>query len=260
MSQARKSIAVLKARELLKELEIREPDEIDIELIAAYKNAPVRYEPLKGMDGRIVREGDSAIITVNSAIDYEGQKRFIIAHELGHFFLHPHTRQLESVGQEQTTNWSDKQEIEEYEANIFAAELLMPTNLFVQRIKSEVPSFDLIKALQSDFKTTLTATAVQYVLNTKEECALVSCASRQRMWFVTSLGFSFFLNEDNYIHGLSCAAQVNAQKLSDRSSKIEADYWLRGFRGQHKAYITEDARFFPALNRSLSLLWIHDAI
>ena len=125
MNQARKAIAALKARELLRELNILEPDEIDVELIASYKNAPVRYEPLEGMDGRIVREGNSAIITVNSGISYDGQKRFVIAHELGHFFLHPKTRQVESVNQEQTTNWSDRQEIEEYEANIFAAELLI---------------------------------------------------------------------------------------------------------------------------------------
>ena len=47
MTQARKTIAALKARELLKELNILEPDEIKVDLIAAYKNAPVRYEPLK---------------------------------------------------------------------------------------------------------------------------------------------------------------------------------------------------------------------
>jgi len=260
MSQARKTIAALKARELLKELNILEPDEIDVELIAAYKNAPVRYEPLKGMDGRIVREGDTAIITVNSGISYEGQKRFVIAHELGHFFLHPKTRQVESVNKEQTTNWSDRQEIEEYEANIFAAELLMPSAMFSKMIKGKTPSFELVESLQKEFKTTLTATAVQYVLNTKEECAIVASSARQRLWFMLSPGFSFFIQSDPHIHGLSCAAEVGPDKRSARSSKVEADYWLDGFRGNHKSFITEEARYFPVLNRSLSLLWIHDAI
>jgi len=260
MNHARKSIAPAKARELLKELNILEPDEIEIELIAAFKNAPVRYELLKGMDGRIVREGNTAIITVNSAINYEGQKRFVIAHELGHFFLHPNTRQVESVNQEQTNNWSEKQETEEYEANIFAAELLMPSAMFSEKIKKETPSFDLIESLQKDFRTTLTATAVQYVLNTKEECAIVSSSKRQRLWYIFSPGFSFRMQTDPYIHGLSCAAEVGPSKRTSRSSKIEADYWLEGYRGQHKAYITEDARYFPLLNRCLSLLWIHDAI
>jgi len=260
MNHARKTIASAKARELLKELNILEPDEIEIELIAAFKNAPVRYESLEGMDGRIVREGNAAIITVNSAITYEGQKRFVIAHELGHFFLHPNTRQVESVNQEQTNNWSERQEIEEYEANIFAAELLMPSDMLCEKIKGKTPSFELIESLQKDFRTTLTATAVQYVLNTKEECAIVSSSSRQRLWYILSPGFSFRMQADSYIHGLSCAAEVGPNKRAARSSKIEADYWIEGYRGQHKAYITEDARYFPTLNRSLSLLWIHDAI
>src|ERR1700733_3225133 len=102
---AREALAPARARQLLKELNILQPHEIDIERIAAFKDAPVRYEPLDGMDGRIVREGNAAIITVNSSIKYEGQRRFVIAHELGHYFLHPHTRQIESVNQEQTNNW-----------------------------------------------------------------------------------------------------------------------------------------------------------
>jgi Zn-dependent peptidase ImmA (M78 family) len=260
MNHARKSIAPAKARELLKELNILEPDEIEIELIAAFKNAPVRYEPLNGMDGRIVREGNAAIITVNSAITYEGQKRFVIAHELGHFFLHPNTRQIESVNQEQTNNWSERQDTEEYEANIFAAELLMPSAMISKRIKGKIPSFELIDSLQKDFRTTLTATAVQYVLNTNEECAIVSSSKRQRLWFLTSKGFSFRMQDDSYIHGLTCAAKVGPNKKNERCEQIEAYYWLEGFKGLHKSYITEDARYFPALDRSLSLIWIHKII
>lgn len=260
MNHARKAIAATKARDLLKELNILEPDEIEIEHIAAFKDAPVRYEPLQGMDGRIVRKGNAAIITVNSAINYEEQKRFVIAHELGHYFLHPRTRQIESVSRDQANNWSEQQEVEEYEANIFAAELLMPSAMFCPRIKGKRPSFDLIESLQKDFKTTLTATAVQFVLNTKEECAIVSSSERHRLWYILSSGFSFQMLDDTYIHGCSCAAEVGPNKKSARSSQIEAGYWLEGYRGYHKALVTEDARYFPTLNRSLSLLWIHDAI
>jgi len=260
MSQLRKTIPALKARELLSELRILEPDEIDIERIALFKDAEVRYEPLQGMDGCIVREGAAAVITVNNRIDFEGQKRFVIAHELGHFFLHPKTRQVESVNREQTTNWSDREDIEEYEANLFAAEVLMPASMFAPRIKGKVPSFELIESLQKEFRTTLTATAVQFVLNTKEECAIVSCADRRRLWFILSPGFMFRMLEENFVHGLSCAAEVGPNKLKSRSSKVEAGYWLAGFRGNHKSCITEDARFFSRLGRSLSLLWIHDVI
>jgi hypothetical protein len=125
---------------------------------------------------------------------------------------------------------------------------------------SKVPSFDLIESLQKEFKTTLTATAVQFVLNSKEECAIVSSSERRRIWFVLSPGFSFQMLEDTYTHGCSCAAEVGPGKRASRSSQIEAAFWLEGYRGYHKALITEDARFFPQLNRSLSLLWIHEEI
>jgi hypothetical protein len=256
----RKAIAVAKADGLIKELHIRHPAEIDIERIAIFKGADVRYAALNGMDGCLVRHGDSAVITVRSSLSYEGQKRFVIGHELGHFFLHPSTRQIETVDKEQAGNWSERQETEEYEANLFAAELLLPKLLIGERISGEEPSFDLIKRLAAEFHTTLTATAVQFVLTTTEECVLVSSANRQRLWFIPSRGFSFTMLEDSYIHGHSCAAEVNDFKRSSRCAEIEAGYWLDGFQGDHKSFITEDALFFPTLRRALSLLWIHEAI
>jgi len=259
-STARKAIAVAKADDLLMEINVCEPDEIDIERIAIYKDAEVRYEPLDGMDGCLIRDDNAAIITVRRSINYEEQKRFVIAHELGHFFLHPKTRQIETVDADQADDWSEKQETEEYEANLFAAEILMPKSLFQSRAKDKEPSFELIESLSKEFRTTLTSTAVQFVRTTTEECVLVSSLGRERLWFIPSAGFSFRMSEDKYIHGHSCAAEVGRHKRSARSSEIEADFWLEGFRGDHKSYITEDARFFSSLGKTLSLLWIHDAI
>jgi len=259
-SSERKAIAVAKADDLLNELHIREPDEIDVERIAIFKGAEVRYAPLQGMDGCLVRKGHSAVITIRSSLKYEGKRRFVIAHELGHFFLHPRTRQIETVDKQQANNWSDKQETEEYEANLFAAELLMPRTLFAPRGVRREPSFQLIESLAKEFSTALTATAVQFVRTTQEECAVVSAGNRRRKWFIVSPGFEFQMLEDDYVHGHSCAAEVNASKLSARSPDIEAGFWLEGFHGDHKSLITEDARFFPSLGRSLSLLWIHEEI
>jgi hypothetical protein len=256
----RRAIAVAKADELIAELRVQEPGEIDIERIAIFKGADVRYAPLDGMDGCLVRSGDSAMITVRDSISYEGQKRFVVGPELGHFFLHPHTRQIETVDKEQIANWSEKQQKEEYEANIFSAELLMPKLMIRARTENQEPSFELIKAVAAEFRTTLTATAAQFVLTRNEECALIASANRKRLWFLLSPGFSFWLHEDERIHGHSCASEVNELNRSSRCSEIEADFWLRGFEGDHKSFITEDAVYFPALRRALSLLWIHDAI
>jgi len=259
-SSQRKAIAIAKADDLLAELQIREPAEIDIERIAMFKNAQIRYASLRGMDGCLVRKDDAAVITVRSSLRYEGQKRFVIGHELGHFFLHPDTRQIETVDQKQMNNWSERQETEEYEANLFAAELLMPKRFMQAQITGQEPSFELIKRLAEEFQTTLTATAAQFVLTTTEECVLVSSENRRRQWFIPSKGFTFSMLEDDYIHGHSCAAEVNEATRCSRASDIEASYWLDGFHGNHKSCITEDAIYFPTLRHTLSLLWIHDAI
>jgi hypothetical protein len=259
-SSQRKAIAVAKADDLIGELQIQEPAEIDIERIALYKNAHVRHAPLRGMDGCLVCKGDAAVITVSSSLRYPGQKRFVIAHELGHFFLHPNTRQIETVDAKQANNWSERQETEEYEANLFAAELLMPKRFVAARTKGRIPSFALIEELAAEFQTTLTATAAQFVLTTTEECVLVSSENRRRLWFIPSKGFSFSMLEEDYVHGHSCTAEVNAINRTARAQDIEAGYWFERFRGDHKSMITEDALFFPALGRALTLLWVHDAI
>jgi hypothetical protein len=257
--QPRKAIATAKAREIHQTLGIQEPDEIQIDKIANFYKIRVSEEPLSGMDGCIVRNGDKAVITIRSTVTYEPQKRFILAHELGHYFLHQKTHQIETVTQEQTSNWSEKN-IEEYEANLFASDLLMPPELFVPRFKGQIPSLDLIKSVAGAFHTTFTSTAVQFVLNSREECALVSSQGRQRIWAIKSPGFSFHLCDDGYIHGLSCAVEAKKTGLPCRASDVEASYWFDGFRENHKAFITEDSRYFPKIDRTLSLLWIHDEI
>ncbi len=258
--QARKTIPLAKARDVLLGLRVEEPSDIDPEAIAFIKGANVQEEPLEGMDGYIVREGDNAIITVNSNLTYPSQKRFVIAHELGHFLLHPNARQFDAVDVAQATNWSEAQAVEEYEANLFAAELLLPNFMFAKRLVGVDPSLDFIENLSAVFQTTLTSTAVQFVLNTKEECFLVSSSNRRREWFMCSSNRSFTLLDDPVIHGHSCTAEVNAKKLKSRDSKIDAGFWLDGFRYNHKAQITEDSRYFPILHKALTLLWIHDEI
>jgi Zn-dependent peptidase ImmA (M78 family) len=133
--RAREAIPVARAREVLQALQLEEPDEIDPVAIAFHYDAAVQETPLDGMDGNIVRNGPKAVITVSSRIAYPCQKRFVIAHELGHFFLHPVTKQIETVDLSQFSDWSDRQSTEEYEANLFAAELLMPFSMFGLRIK-----------------------------------------------------------------------------------------------------------------------------
>lgn len=258
---ARYTIPVVKARELIAKLFIEDPSEIDIALIAAHEDAPVQEKELHGSDGRMVRADGVAMITVRASIEYPGQKRFVIAHELGHVLLHPHVRQIDEVKLSQASNWSLKQSPEEIEANLFAAEILMPASLFVPRIQKKEPSFDLIRALADEFRTTLTATAIQFIRYTKEECVLVASKKGHRQWFSASDPFSFWLREETQIHGYTCAAELaKTGKSHVRATDVPAGCWLRDFSPDGKEYVTEDAVSSSNFGGALSLVWIHDAI
>lgn len=258
---ARDAIPVVKAREIIAKLEIEDPAEIEIELIAANEGAPVLEKPLQGSDGRMVRLDGSALITVRNTIRFPGQKRFVIAHELGHVLLHPHVRQIDEVSVAQASNWSLNQEPEEIEANLFAAEILMPGKLFVPRIENKDPSFELLRSLAGEFRTTLTATAIQFLRYTKEECVLICSKGGFRKWFWPTERFGFRLRDEAEIHAYTCAAELqNSKEGHVRGNDVPAGCWLRDFSPDGKECVTEDAIHSIDLGETLSLVWIQEAI
>lgn len=84
-------------------------------------------------DGRIWKEGNRFVICV-SANKPENRKRFTIAHEIGHLFLHMGYIVNQNLWnrQDNQTYYRNGDSEEEYEANEFAAALLMPEIAYKQ--------------------------------------------------------------------------------------------------------------------------------
>ena len=99
---------------------------VNLEAIAAKLGIKIRFDPVPDeCSGVALRLATEKIIAVNSRHSYRRQ-RFTIAHELGHLLLHDAERFVDSpivVGYR--TRVTDSMP-EESEANIFAAEILMP--------------------------------------------------------------------------------------------------------------------------------------
>jgi hypothetical protein len=125
---------------------------VPVEQIARADGIDIRYESADdGLSGFLLRRTSApeewrAIIGVNVS-HHENRRRFSIAHELGHLFLHPggevvhvdrdtifHLRRRDSESAKGT-------DPEEREANAFAAELLMPET-FLQRDLENVVFLD----------------------------------------------------------------------------------------------------------------------
>lgn len=121
-----------KANKLLEDLNINELP-IPVEKIAQILDIKISYEPFKGKDlsGILYRDDNDTIIGVNSE-ESPQRKRFTIAHELGHFMLHEGNKLY--VDQNFRVNFRDinsssATDMNEIEANAFAAALLMPDKI-----------------------------------------------------------------------------------------------------------------------------------
>jgi Zn-dependent peptidase ImmA (M78 family) len=131
------------AERLLAEHGITGPP-VDPELIANKDGIVVVRRRFEAGDvsGILFRDGEHHVIGVNSAQPAVRQ-RFTIAHELGHRALHPGRELILDVPVR--VNLRDKtssmaSDLEEIEANAFAAALLMPEQMIRDRVNQLQPS------------------------------------------------------------------------------------------------------------------------
>lgn len=172
--------ASLAAERLIDHYGIRSASDIRLEEIAMDRGVFVHRGQLSGMDGFLLRKGNRGFVRVRESISSLGQRRYVIGHELGHWELH--------VGVSQA--WlCTSQDIHDYggstvelEANAFSSSLLMPSMLFQPRC-CQALSFQTIKNLAEEFRTSLMASAIRFVQFSNEDCYVVFSQSDKVKWF-----------------------------------------------------------------------------
>lgn len=173
--------------ELLTELGIIDPEELEIEVIAQHCKATVVYKELSGCAARITGNEDRAIITIDSRSRRERQ-RFSAAHELGHWMFD--RGQVSYLSCEEAVffqQWSKFNP--ETRANRYASDLLMPVTMFKPRaVKYPVIDFNTVKALCTTFGTSLTATAIRLVEHGPLPAMLICSHGNKIVWFVRGEG------------------------------------------------------------------------
>jgi len=189
------SKAISAVKKIYDECGITDPLQLPIEVIINSKNIIIKEEEIDGAEGRILMTENSGIITLNSSIDFEPKKRFILAHELGHFELHRHLKKGFSDNDE-TLNHSYQKNFssEEVEANEFAAEFLMPTELFSKECKNQVFSHKVIEHLANRFQVSKTAAILKFVKkdNGNHPVFVVCCQDNKMKWFKKSDDFYYY--------------------------------------------------------------------
>jgi Zn-dependent peptidase ImmA (M78 family) len=111
------------ASDLLSESKIKRPP-VPIEAMVRSRDIEIHFGKLEDVSGLIVREGNHVFIGINED-DSDNRQRFTLAHEFGHFLLHP--GQNAWYDRKYRSEISSKAvDVEEIEANFFAASILMP--------------------------------------------------------------------------------------------------------------------------------------
>lgn len=130
--------AEAEADRLLQKYRLRKPP-VPIDEIAKGEGAQIARQRFEGTEsGFILRDGKLAVIGVNTLTSRRRQ-RFTIAHELGHLLLHEGKSLI--VDHAIRVNFRNDvsgmaTDVEEIDANAFAATLLMPRSMVLGYLKS----------------------------------------------------------------------------------------------------------------------------
>lgn len=246
------SIGAIKAATVLANLGIRSPSHLVVEAIAWRFGLTVYRTPLDGAEGCLVRREAGGAILVAEQQD-AGRYRFTVAHELGHFLLHP-TIGLQPCVQADFAPWTVSRQTER-DADDFAAELLLPRELVATRMHASEPSLTAIEALAQEFLTSLTATAIRYVEVSGFPCALVVSSAAGIEWFRVSEDFPGWFQKGQPIHRDSFAYDALRGDVPAGMETVLATAWLTERRWKD-VFIKEQTIRLGVYGKALSLIWI----
>ena len=231
------------------------PAPVPVEDIAMDKGVLCLEAPLTGCLARLVRKGKRGIVRTHIGIREEGRKRFAIAHELGHWFLHEAESQFFICTGEDMRDY--KGSPMEVEANLFASELLMPTNLFRPLAENADPRLTTVKTLAGTFNTSLTATGMKFVELNRHECVLVLSTNGAVSWSKQKGARSGLRIEKGMrLHQESLAIHAWDKELGPEVVPHEA--WITHNTYERELEVTEQSWRIEGYNSVLTLLVVAD--
>ena len=111
---------------------------VDPKTLAEKLGIQVTYTELNtDIDGYVTMDHTGDVITINTKKRYAPRQRFTLAHEIGHVVIPWHTGTIQCNTDNPSASLSDRKKVDfqEEEANVFASELLIPTDWLKKRMK-----------------------------------------------------------------------------------------------------------------------------
>jgi hypothetical protein len=231
------------------------PGPVPVEDIAMDHGVICLEGKLTGCIARLVRKGKRGVIRTSVAIREKGRKRFAVAHELGHWFLHENESQFFICTAENMRQYRGSPM--EVEANVFASELLMPTCLFRPLVECVEPLLGNIKNVAGLFDTSLTATGMKFVDVNEHECILVLSTDGVVTWSKQKgcrSGLRIEKGTPLHTESLAKCAFNSSGKFGPEI--VAAEAWITGNWYDRQIEITEESWALEEYNSVLSLLTV----
>ena len=255
--KARKAFVQACAEQLWRVYGLSHPDKFCLEDVAMARGVYVRDGKLSSAEARLIRLGKKGIVRVSEGLHPPTRRRFAIAHELGHWEIHPEVSQVFLCTADDMIA-SYKRSPVEAEASYFASALLMPSKLFREEVRGERPTFDEIERLGIIFGASLTATAIRWMDLATDYCAVVACEGGKIKWWRGSERFeaSLWINVGQQISKYSVASRMNNGETNLSEDTVSIDTWADEREQLISDDLVEQAIHLKKYGRTLSLLWL----
>ena len=254
---------ILRARRFLKEAGSNSVP-VDLGCIAAAANAKIKEvrDLRDGESGQTTWIGGRHIIVVNGN-HREERQRFTVLHELGHIVLELPSQHNGSTLKTKTLLGYRGRPEEEMLCDVFAAECLLPYELFGREVADSDISMDAVKCFAEAYKASLTATGSRFAINANAPCA----------WVLSEAGRVRYVSRSKYLNELKGWIGFNtpvprdsvAGRLVRDGSKnedydeIATDVWFDGGI-RNRPLVAEESIVLREWNQCLSLLWFDDRL
>ena len=237
--------------------ELQLPARVDLEALATRLKLRIVEVNARSFEGALLRSSNryAGRILIRHDIREAGRRRFTLAHEIGHFFLH---------GEQQTPcsprvieGWREGQPPAEQQADAFASELLLPTELVQSCINKRWPSLEVVSDLATTFGASLTAAARKFCDVASQSCAVAWSSNRQIRWFHGSPSFTHFVKVGQNI-GYDSMARLAYERKGPvtEMQEVPAEEWIASEKLLENATVLEQSQAMPFYGGCLSLIWI----
>jgi Zn-dependent peptidase ImmA (M78 family) len=187
-----------------------------------------------------------------------GRRRFSIAHELGHCYIPSHSNVSGFCSDADLRVSESDKNLQEWEANDFAAELLMPRKLF--GADADARGISIASAIElagaGFYDVSVMAAALRVVDTTRERAALVVSSNSRVMWSKKSENFRLWLPGygDRLDHDTMASASFRRVETSERPKPVPLEAWARRSR-TGRGELLESTYRIDSQEQVVSLLW-----